>query len=1073
MGPQIPPARTDYESQRLVYSGSRTSGTLLETLVTCYNNLTSNCTTSQPGTVGEKDVYTTLAGQSASSHVWQSFLSVNQVTETKAYDVGATTPTSDTVNNYGGSYSGGTCTAIGNHINRVCYSTTTDSGANVIAKTTYQYDFLGNNLSTSTLVGGTTYLAKSATYNTNGTVHTATDTNGTQTTYTYGDCNGLLPTNASTTIGSVNLSQSTVWDCNAAVPTSTTDANGKTTTYNYVQAGVADPFYRMLNMVDAAGNSTYYTFTPTSFESAITFNNGGSTVDVLTTTDGFARPLLKQTRQAPGSANFDTVQYTYDLDGRLHTTSIPCSALAGSGCSTPITTYQYDGLNRPTLTTDGGGGTLTYTYTPTGTKYDVTVTAGPAPAGEIAKSRQMEYDGLGRLTSVCEITSGSGSGSCAQGSSKTGFWTKYTYDALGRLLTAIQNAQSGSTQTRTFTYDDLGRLLTENNPENGLTQYFYDTAPSTPGVACPGTYNGDVVKTYDANGNTTCSTYDGLHRATAITYSGPNSKGINKYFAYDSAVVNGATMQNAKTRMAQAYTAATQNGTKVTDPGSSYSARGELTDVYESTPHSGGYYHTTANTWANGALNTLSGVPGQSGFTFGVDGEGRPATAVQGANTLVISTSFNPASQPLTVGLGLGDSDGYQYDPNTGRMTNYTFTVGATPKSMAGNLTWNPNGTLSKLAITDGFNSGGTQTCKYGDPTVSVPGYDDLARLIKVDCTASVWQQNFTYDAFGNLTKTVPTGGTGINWNPGYNLANNLYTLAGTSYDAKGELLNDTFHTYTWDAEGHVLTIDSSACGTNGTCLTYDALERMVEKNVAGTYSEVLYSPIGKTAVMNGNSIVDVYVPLPGGSTFHMVPGGQHFWHPDWLGTIRLDSSRSNRAWIFDRAFPPFGEVYKGFGTAGSYDLTGDTQDTVAGTYDTQNRELNPSQGRWISPDLAGLSAVDPSNPQTWNRYAYVLNNPLNAVDPDSLWCVWEDGTADAAEADGGASSSECLKQGGHWDPFDTIKGILTDGEGNVTQINFIGGGTCVKADCGAGLTLERSTTPSRDIRLCLTTAGR
>src|SRR6266481_2696266 len=552
MGPQIPPARTDYESQRLVYSGSRTSGTLLETLVTCYNNLTSNCTTSQPGTVGEKDVYTTLAGQSASSHVWQSFLSVNQVTETKAYDVGATTPTSDTVNNYGGSYSGGTCTAIGNHINRVCYSTTTDSGANVIAKTTYQYDFLGNNLSTSTLVGGTTYLAKSATFNTNGTVHVATDTNGTQTTYTYGDCNGLLPTNSSTTIGSVNLSQSTVWDCNGAVPTSTTDANGKTTTTNYVQNGIADPFYRPLNTVDAMtpGNTTYYTYTPTTFESALTFNSGGSTVDVLTTTDGFGRSLLKQTHQAPGSSNFDTVQYTYDLDGRLYTTSMPCSSLAGSGCSTAITTYQYDGLSRPTLTTDGGSGTLAYTYTPTGTKYDVIVTSGPAPAGENAKSRQMEYDGLGRLTAVCEITSGSGSGSCAQGSPKTGYWTKYAYDTTtisgvvyGR-MTVTQNAQGTPQQTRTFLYDGVSRLVSETNPENGATQYFYDTAPGTPGVACSGTYNGDLVKTYDANGNTTCHTYDGLHRVLSTTYTGPNSNGVNKYMVYDSATVNGVAMAN-------------------------------------------------------------------------------------------------------------------------------------------------------------------------------------------------------------------------------------------------------------------------------------------------------------------------------------------------------------------------------------------------------------------------------------------------------------------------------------------------------------------------------------------------
>ncbi|HUI85297.1 MAG TPA: RHS repeat-associated core domain-containing protein, partial [Candidatus Binatia bacterium] len=62
--------------------------------------------------------------------------------------------------------------------------------------------------------------------------------------------------------------------------------------------------------------------------------------------------------------------------------------------------------------------------------------------------------------------------------------------------------------------------------------------------------------------------------------------------------------------------------------------------------------------------------------------------------------------------------------------------------------------------------------------------------------------------------------------------------------------------------------------------------------------------------------------------------------------------------------------------------FTGQNQDTATGLYDFLFRELSPVQGRWLVPDPAGLAAVDITNPQTWNRYAYVANNPLNATDP-------------------------------------------------------------------------------------------
>jgi RHS repeat-associated protein len=86
----------------------------------------------------------------------------------------------------------------------------------------------------------------------------------------------------------------------------------------------------------------------------------------------------------------------------------------------------------------------------------------------------------------------------------------------------------------------------------------------------------------------------------------------------------------------------------------------------------------------------------------------------------------------------------------------------------------------------------------------------------------------------------------------------------------------------------------------------------------------------------------------------------------------------------FDTAYAPFGENYVPSGTT-DLDFTDKRQDTVTGIYDFQYREQNPNQGRWLSPDPAGLSAVDPSDPQSWNRYSYVVNTPLANTDPLGL----------------------------------------------------------------------------------------
>jgi RHS repeat-associated protein len=133
------------------------------------------------------------------------------------------------------------------------------------------------------------------------------------------------------------------------------------------------------------------------------------------------------------------------------------------------------------------------------------------------------------------------------------------------------------------------------------------------------------------------------------------------------------------------------------------------------------------------------------------------------------------------------------------------------------------------------------------------------------------------------------------------------------------------------------------------------------------------------------------FVPLPGGETaVYNSSGLAYYTHADWLGTTRLASTPA-RALAYDGEFGPFGEPWANEiaygGTAQSYrSFTGQNQDTNPGVYDFMYREYSPYQSRWINPDPAGLAAVSLANPQSWNRYAYVVNIPLVGVDRFGLF---------------------------------------------------------------------------------------
>jgi len=71
---------------------------------------------------------------------------------------------------------------------------------------------------------------------------------------------------------------------------------------------------------------------------------------------------------------------------------------------------------------------------------------------------------------------------------------------------------------------------------------------------------------------------------------------------------------------------------------------------------------------------------------------------------------------------------------------------------------------------------------------------------------------------------------------------------------------------------------------------------------------------------------------------------------------------------------------------------TGKERDSESGLDNFEARYYGSSLGRFMSPDPEQIDGFDHlSNPQSWNGYAYVHNNPLNATDPDGLDCIYID----------------------------------------------------------------------------------
>lgn len=271
--------------------------------------------------------------------------------------------------------------------------------------------------------------------------------------------------------------------------------------------------------------------------------------------------------------------------------------------------------------------------------------------------------------------------------------------------------------------------------------------------------------------------------------------------------------------------------------------------------------------------------------------------------------------------------------------------------------------------------------------------YDDFNRLLSSTGGPNNYSYAYAYDRFGNKWQQTLNGGctAGTAFCIAFD-ANNRMTNGTQTYDAAGNVLSDSAHTYSYDAENRLVSVDHGA-----TTYGYDADGQRVFKTTAGALTDFIYDRDGHIILISPATptMVELYAGGMHLATKVLNSGGTdtdtYFDHADWLGTERARTNMSGNACDMVASLP-FGDGQTDSSTCAEAEVspmhfTGKQRDPESNLDNFGARYYASNMGRFMSPDWAARPTAVPyaafGDPQSLDLYVYVREDPVTLADLD------------------------------------------------------------------------------------------